>query len=151
MNEKQATQVRAAIEQLLRAYWLRRYEAYLADDELDNGFLEEHKIDRHGSELPVSVRHAVDYYYNNVEAQDWGGVTLLKAPLAEQPTYIVRTTTDGDDGWLELYGEQGEELGVGRTYIELVAWGEKETIRAQTLSGDYPLELEDRHVRTLWN
>jgi hypothetical protein len=70
--------------------------------------------------------------------------------VGDQPVYAVRVTTDGDDGWLELYDERGTELGVGRTYVELIAWGDRATIRAAVENGEFPPELSDRDTRTLW-
>ena len=84
-----------------------------------------------GRAFPPSVHAAHDYYLNTVEKQDWGSVSLYKVPVGDQPIYAVRVTTDGDDGWLELYDAQGTELGVGRTYLELIAWGDRATIRAR--------------------
>ncbi len=145
-----APDARGAIEQALRVYWENRYRAYLADEDDEETFLGAYRINRRNAELPEPVRSAVAYYMSTVETKDLGGVQLHKMPIADESIYIVHVFTDGDDGWLELYDEQGMELGVGRTYIELVGWGDRETIRAQVDTGDFPESLEDRYERTLW-
>jgi hypothetical protein len=147
--------IRADFEHRLREYEARQYAAAQQGADAQERFLDEYTIPREAVEqeaatIPPTVRDAYAYYRGTVEAQDWGSVRLYRVPVGEQPVYAVRVTTDGDDGWLELYDEQGTELGVGRTYLELVAWGDRATIRAQVQSGEFPPELSDRATRTLW-
>ena len=147
--------IRAEFETRLREYWARQYAAARQGVDGQERFLEAYQIPREtveqeGSTVPPRVQEAYAYYRNTVEAQDWGSVALYRVPVGEQPIYAVRVTTDGDDGWLELYDEQGTELGVGRTYLELVAWGDRALIRAQVENGEFPPELSDRDTRTLW-
>jgi hypothetical protein len=100
--------------------------------------------------LPSSVQAAFVYYWSNVEQRDWGSVRLYTVEILGAQTFAVRTTTDGDDGWLEIYAADGSLLGAARTYLELVAWGNPVALRAQTSTGEFPSELADRHTRTLW-
>ena len=72
--------------------------------------------------LPEPVKAAWDFYFEHVEAADWGIARLYEVPLQEQKVYAILTNTDGDDGWLELYNQQGENLGMGRTHLETVEW-----------------------------
>jgi hypothetical protein len=149
--------VRAEFEQLLREYWQRSYAASKQDTDFQERFLEAYEIEvsrdrarQPWAAIPPSVHEAHDYYLNTVEKQDWGSVRLYRVPVDRQPVYAVRVTTDGDDGWMELYDEQGTELGVGRTYLELIAWGDRATIRGEVENGEFPPELSDRDTRTLW-
>ncbi|NJL73710.1 MAG: hypothetical protein HC892_00415 [Saprospiraceae bacterium] len=98
--------------------------------------------------LPNTVREAVDYYYEHIEKRDIGVVRLYQLMLENSLVYLVRTTTDGDDGWIELFGATGEPFGTGRTYIEQVAWGETAELRAQTGTGEFPNHLDMQ--ATLW-
>ncbi|MEC4813585.1 MAG: hypothetical protein SAK29_10000 [Scytonema sp. PMC 1069.18] len=146
---------REAFEKLLKSYYERCYQAYLKDLDFEERFLDEYRISfqeyhkaRDG--LPKSVQEAYNYYFEGVERQDWGNVFLYQVPIENQQIYAVYVKTDGDDGWVELYDCQGIELGVGRTYLELVAWGDKNTIRSQTETGDFPPELEEGCDKTLW-
>ena len=147
--------IRTEFENRLQQYWAARYAAAQQDVEMQERFLDAYKIPREtmqqeASLVPPTVRDAYAYYRGTVEAQDWGSVRLYRVPVRDQPVYAVRVTTDGDDGWLELYDDQGTELGVGRTYLELVGWGDRATIRAQVENGEFPPELSDRDARTLW-
>jgi hypothetical protein len=147
--------IRAEFETWLREYWVRQYVATQQGADAQERFLDEYTIpheavEQEAATIPPGVRDAYAYYLGTVEAQDWGSVRLYRVPVGDQPVYAVRVTTDGDDGWLELYDEQGTELGVGRTYLELVGWGDRATIRAQVQSGEFPPQLSDRATRTLW-
>lgn len=143
--------VRLDFEQKLREYWVRRYCSYVNQQELQERFLQSYLIDRSQlSQLPASVQEANQYYYEHVEQRDFGVVRLHKAPINGQEVYVVYVTTDGDDGWVELYSLEGTQLAIGRLYLELVGWGTKKTIRSETQSGKFPYSLSDRDVRTLW-
>ncbi len=143
--------LRLAFEQALREYWTRQYCASLNDQELDERFLQNFLVDRDQlPQLPAKVQEAHQYYYENVEARDFGVVRLHRAPIGTAEVYVIYVTTDGDDGWVELYSLEGKELSVGRLYIELVGWGTKSTIRPQTQTRRFPYYLSDRDARTLW-
>lgn len=105
------------------------------------------------SALPAPVRAAYEYYDTHVQQADWGTVALWKAAAEGDGAniYAVHVTTDGDDGWLELYAEDGGWLGGARRYLELLAWDDDvAALRALVASGDYPPALDDRATRTLW-
>ena len=147
--------IRTEFENRLKQYWDARYAAARQDVDVQERFLDAYKIPREAVQqgqptIPPSVQEAYAYYLQTVEAQAWGSVALYRVPVGDQPVYAVRVTTDGDDGWLELYDDQGTELGVGRTYLELVGWGDRATTRAQVQTGEFPPELSDRDTRTLW-
>ena len=59
--------------------------------------------DRSG--LPPGVQEALDHYQGLIAARDLGGVSLYRLTLGSALwTYLLRVTTDGDDGWT-LYSE----------------------------------------------
>ncbi|MEL6140303.1 MAG: hypothetical protein AAFU67_01655 [Bacteroidota bacterium] len=105
-------------------------------------------------DFPITIEQAYNYYFENVQRADWGNVHLYQLPKGTASSsfviYVIRVTTDGDDGWLELYDENGTELGVGRTLLELVEWGNRDTIRAMVQSGEFPPALNDRRDETIW-
>lgn len=144
-------QARIDFEQIHREYWIRRYCAFVNDQELEERFLQDYAVDRSLlPQLPASVQEAHQYYYENVEQRDFGVVRLYKTPLDIQEVYVIYVTTDGDDGWVELYSLTGTELSIGRLYLELVGWGSKSFLRGQTKSRKFPAALSDRATRTLW-
>ncbi|MDX2302176.1 MAG: hypothetical protein NW226_05215 [Microscillaceae bacterium] len=152
------TVYRLFYEKELRNFWQARYEDHKNNVESEVYFWEQYLIDR-DQELPATIRESIDYYYQSVEEADWGVVRLYFVPEstiaegeseAKKGLYAVRVTTDGDDGWIELFDRQSNELGYGRTYIELVHWGEKEPIRAFVAGSGYPVELENSMNDTLW-
>lgn len=53
--------------------------------------------------------------YRTWEDNDLGSVRLLKADVGGKDVYALHTTTDGDDGFLELYSAQGSLLASGVT------------------------------------
>jgi hypothetical protein len=101
--------------------------------------------------LPQEVRDAHAYYHQHYSEADIGSARVYRVPAAGKTTYAVRVTTDGDDGYLEVYGERGGLLAAGRTYLELIAWGDREWLRAQALEpGELPPELQQTTWKTLW-
>ncbi|QLE56277.1 hypothetical protein [Nostoc sp. TCL26-01] len=65
-------------------------------------------------------------------------------------TYALRVTTDGDDGCLEVYDQHGLEIGVGRTYLELISWGNVDEIRTYLHDYDFPANLNNKEQMTVW-
>ncbi len=103
------------------------------------------------AELPKAVREAYEFYKKHFEDADIGSVRDYVVPAVGKTTYAIRVRTDGDDGYLEVYDEKGKFLAAGRTYIEVVAWGSREWLRAQAgQPGELPAELQDAGERTLW-
>ncbi len=149
MTTESLRRIQRYIEIQLRRYWLRKYRAYQAGKESRGRFLAAYHIDS-ASSLPDAVRNAYDYYFGSVQARDFGNVYLYRILFADFTVYMVYVTTDGDDGWLELYDAKGNVLGVARRYLELVAWGDTATIRAQTETGEFPPSLAARQSETLW-
>ena len=90
---------------------------------------------------PAEVVAAHAFYKAQVEDNDWGTVRVYRVPADVLLTYAVRVTTDGDDGYLEVYDEGGGWLAAGRTEVEAIAWGDRDWVRAQVGQG-YPPDLE---------
>lgn len=140
-------------ERLRKAYWKARFEG----DESD--LWEQYALDRSEeavAKLPESIQEAIWFYQESVEQADWGSVRLYQMPIADHlPPHCafvaVETSTDGDDGWVELYMPTGEALGFGRTYLELIYWGEKVPNRRYVRNGGFPKQADRRQQRTLFN
>jgi hypothetical protein len=140
----------------LRQFHGERYQAYLDDSDPNNELHPKSqelsqaavKLDRADlAQLPAEVRAAFDFYFHRVEQEDWGSVAVYRVQTDILETYAVRVTTDGDDGWLEVYDLQGNLLGAGRTYIELVAWAPRDEVRSQ-FGDNWPAALDTS--KTLW-
>jgi hypothetical protein len=138
-----------------QAYWEIAYQAYLKNEDLQRELLEEYEIvswretqNRPG--IPASALVAYDFYFTNIEARDIGSVRTYRVPIAEQDTFAVRVTTDGDDGWLEVFDQHGSTLGAARTYIELIGWASTDEVREQVAIREFPASLANRHEMTLW-
>lgn len=80
------------------------------------------------NELPDSVKQAYSFYKENVEEEDWGSVRIYKTSV-KFPVYAVYTSTDGDDGYLEIYSQPGEELAVGKHDADVIDWSDRSTLR----------------------
>ena len=145
-----------SLEAHLYSYWLNYFEAEKRGEFDQDPFLGPYRQVRSDiDQAPEAVQTAHRYYLDTVELGDWGAVRYFFAPLDPEKRdspcyYIVRVTTDGDDGWIELYGEDGTELGVGRTLYELVAWGERDVIREQVHTGEMSEEFDNWAERSLW-
>lgn len=94
------------------------------------------------STLPHPVLEAYDYYSDQVEAADWGSVSIAQEKVQDQEIYAVTVNTDGDDGWAELFDAEGQKVGAARTLSERVAWGDTDTVRAYTQTSELPTELQ---------
>lgn len=152
------TPVQQQCASLLKTFWQAKYAAYQSgEDATEEMPLRQNAIGGIGiagtPPLPASVQAAYDFYDENVMQHDWGSVTVSQVPMEGAPNgavYAVVTTTDGDDGWLELFDLDGNPLGAARTYLELVSWGDPEVLREQVHTGEFPEELQARMDTTLW-
>jgi hypothetical protein len=139
----------------LAEYFQRRYLAMLEGEEDEEAVElgdEAVRIPREEfGPLPEEVRTAHAYYHQHYTQADIGSARVYRVPTGRKTTYAVRVTTDGDDGYLEVYDERGGLLAAGRTYLELIAWGDREWLRAQALTpGELPPELQQITWKTLW-
>jgi hypothetical protein len=94
------------------------------------------------SMVPKPVLDAYDYYVEEVEAADWGSVTATIEKIQTQDVFAVTVSTDGSDGWVELFDHEGKKLGAARTLEAWTAWGETNEIRAYTQDSELPHELK---------
>ena len=132
-------------------YYQNRYQNYLDGEDSDGHVLAEFDLDVHKhpevlSETPTSVRLAYKYFFNEVE----GWTRLCKVVFGNDFSYTICVLTDGDDGWIEIYDDEGNLIASGRTYIELIGWGDFNEIRKFVTTLDYPSSLCDKQEKTLW-
>jgi len=66
------------------------------------------------SKAPENVRRALAFY-QTWEEQDLGNARILKVPLSRTTAWAVYTSTDGDDGFLEMFDARGKLLASGVT------------------------------------
>lgn len=144
-------------EHLYESHVLKQYRAYIQNKEPDEDeeLLGRYTLDlrRHPEmleNLPESIRGAYNYYDARIAKCGLGCVRVSLVPYSNDFTYAVRVSTDGDDGWLEIYDQHGCEIGVGRTYMELIGWGKIDEIRRQVDDFDFPVSLSDKEKKTLW-
>src|SRR5262249_4162083 len=119
MSRNLAPAARDYFEQALREHYLARYRAYLRDEEHDQGFLEDHmlrweKWRENQLGLPEEVYAAHLFYVQHFTDADIGSDRVFKVTVGGKDVYAVRTTTDGDDSYLELYDAGGALLGAAR-------------------------------------
>ncbi len=142
---------------LFKVYWQANYRAYCQGKTVDpEAFaLHQHMVlsvreQAQPPGIPAAVLESYRFYHQQVEERDSGVVTLAHLPVANLDTFAVWVTTDGDDGWLELFDAQGQELGNARTYVELLMWGPKAEIRAMVQTGGYAIAQAELTAKTLW-
>ena len=104
-------------------------------------------LDRDNNNLNSNINDSISFYYENIEENDIGCVNLYELTLndSSEKLYLVRVTTDGDDGWIELYGDDGKLLEYGRTYIEIIHFEDDiAKLRNHVMDFSYPegMDLE---------
>lgn len=65
------------------------------------------------AKMPKGVQEAFNYYFKNVEQEDWGSVGVYKLQVGGERFYVVHTSTDGDDGYTELFNYAGKRVATG--------------------------------------
>ncbi len=156
MPRSLAQAAREFYEKAVREQVLNEYRAYLEGEEYEHGFLEEYRLQwenwrENEPGLPGEVYAAHLFYVKHFTDEDIGSDRIFKFPVNGKDVYAVRTTTDGDDTWVELYDARGKFLAAARTHLDVVAWGTRDWLRAQVAqTGEYPPELRDAFERSLW-
>jgi len=153
MDSSKATEqsVQQALADELHTYWQQAYRAYQAQAEAPPPLWPpqaQAQTTATLKPLPAAVQAAYQFYQEQLVQPDRGNVSLTQRPMADALVYVIAGRTDGDDGWLEVYGEDGTSLGFGRTYIELIAWVDQTTLRQQVETGEFPDTLD--RSQTLW-
>src|SRR5439155_5569474 len=72
--------------------------------------------------LPQPVFEAYGFYDRGVMERDFGSVSVHRWQVDGADLYVVRCTTDGSDGWVELYDADGTPLAYARTEYDWPAW-----------------------------
>jgi hypothetical protein len=143
-------------EKAVREQVLNKYRAYLKDEEYEKDFLQEYRLSwpkwrENEPGLPDEVYAAHLFYVKHFTDQDIGGDKVFRFRVNRKVVYAVRTTTDGDDTWVELYDVKGKFLAAARTHLDVVAWGTRDWLRAQVANtGEYPPELKGAFQQSLW-
>jgi hypothetical protein len=78
---------------------------------------------------PGPVTDAYTLYMSRIQARDIGSVRLHSVVVNALRLYIVRATTDGDDGYIELYDARGTLLAAGATLVDQVRWISRQSLR----------------------
>jgi len=81
-------------------------------------------------QFPDNVQEAFNFYKTIVEDGDFGSVGIYKYSSGIVPIYVIGVSTDGDDGYIEIYNQTGESITFGRYDADVINWGNKETTRA---------------------
>jgi hypothetical protein len=157
MNETLAQSARNYFEQALREFYLDRYRAHCAGEDSGHiGFLPDNmlrweKWRDNDLDLPDEVYTAHLFYIEHFTDEDIGSDRVYQATIDGEEVYAIWTTTDGDDGYLELYDSSGAWLAAARTNMEIFAWGSRAWLRDQAKDpSGLPPELQDSSRRTLW-
>ncbi len=95
------------------------------------------------AEVSNDTTDSFDFYYTYVQEEDYGNVYALTIMVEDQETLMIRTTTDGSDGWLEVFDGQGNFLASARTEGFGIAWRSLDEVRGYVLGKPrYPEELQ---------
>jgi hypothetical protein len=93
------------------------------------------------AKVPAAVLESCDFYHKNVLEEDFGNVQVFRVTVEGSPTFATVVTTDGGDGWLEVFDENGKVLGTARIDGGIVLWRPRDEIRRRVEEG-LPLEIE---------
>ncbi|MEO1431263.1 MAG: tetratricopeptide repeat protein [Cyanobacteria bacterium J06633_8] len=80
-------------------------------------------------QFPDNVQDAFRFYKEIVEDGDFGCVRLYKYSSGIVPIYVVAVSTDGDDGYIEIYNQAGEPITYGRYDADVINWCDREIVR----------------------
>jgi hypothetical protein len=80
------------------------------------------RTDRSATSLPPAVQQSVGAWLDWEQA-DLGSVNVYAVRNTLPRLFAVHTSTDGDDGYLEIYDEEGRALASGTTTLTLDAAG----------------------------
>jgi hypothetical protein len=156
MSRNLAQAARDYYETAIREDVLNRYRAHLQNEDYGRDFLQDYRLKwarwrENEPGLPDEIYAAHQFYIKHFTDEDIGSDRVFKFPVQGKDVYAVRTRTDGDDTWVELYDGKGKFLAAARTHLDVVAWGTRDWLRAQTAqTADYPPELKDAYSRSLW-
>ena len=78
---------------------------------------------------PENFVKSYRFYSQNVGEADFGSVWNFIVTIDRQRIFTTRVTTDGSDGWLEIYDAGGNNLGAARTDCNKIAWRSLDWIR----------------------
>ncbi len=133
--------VKQVYEQQLKAHYLAQYKAYCQEqeggDRYDLG--KSNRVLEEIATLPQAVQTLQQ------EALDQGDsyyANIYKLSVEQQITYAVRITTDGDDGVLIIFDQQGQVLASAQTYLEVVVWAEDQTDE-KAIRAEQPIQAEE--------
>lgn len=104
-------------------------------------------------QIPQTILDIYNFYLKYGDSS----CSISKVKVQEYDTYAIRVTTDGDDGWLEVFNERGESLGAARTYLEVISWKSPEILREKYVdlyegkAEDFEEEIEEMQKYTLWD
>lgn len=90
--------------------------------------------------LPPTVRGANQFHVRTVLEGDWGSPSVYQWKMDNKPLYVVLCTTDGSDGWVELYHGDGAALGHAHTNDYAATWGSKGKARLKVFGDSSELE-----------
>ncbi|MBC8137636.1 MAG: hypothetical protein H8F28_17280, partial [Fibrella sp.] len=79
--------------------------------------------------LPPGVNEAYQFYTRTVTDGDFGSAQVYLWQVSGKPIYIVLCTTDGSDGWVEVYDAHGKPLGCATTDDYKPTWTTKGVAR----------------------
>lgn len=150
--------IRQHYENLYNEYYTEQYRTYLKGEKYRKSLFEGGKYlisyslgkEKLLEGIPAAVTNGYNYYLKHICGRGLGGIGVYKLPCDGHDTYAIRVSTDGSDGWLEVYDRHGQEVGTARTYIDLIGWGNREEIRGYVHNFEFPDSLNDKSKRTLW-
>jgi hypothetical protein len=85
---------------------------------------------------PERVVEAYRFYERAVMNRDNGTVGIFQWDFEGSPLYLAQCSTDGSDGYLEIYDVDGTALGYARTDWGCPAWTSKGAVRRRAFTGD---------------
>lgn len=126
-----AVAARAWYERLVRDVYAARREPQ------DALFTKNEEVGKEArATLPPAVAEAHQFYWRALVERDIGSVHVYRPVIAGAAGYVVRGTTDGSDGFLELFDADGTPLGYARTELECPVWVPKGVARRRVFVGD---------------
>ncbi len=157
-NEELATSIKIIqyfYTKRFKNFYLTSYKAYCLDENFFQDEFDEFKSIE-WSELNSELKYLKKFLDTYITC-DGFYIGIYEVPIQDLKTITCRIKTDGDDGWLFIFGEDGQLITAGQTYIEVIIWIESSLLKRYSDHNDF---LEDywsgvpgfseAHDQSLW-
>ena len=148
--EQKAKIVRHFFEKIFIECQLKHYRAYCNQEDFD-----EYEFDNYNSIEWEDLSPKLQHFEDIIDYSRYGdGISchIYEVPIQDFNTITYRMETDGDDGWIVVFGNLGELFALGYTYIEAIEWESPSVLNIHSNNIDSSLLFQGSNMsdKTFW-